>query len=1077
MITVFKRYLIPVSLLLLCLTQHYVAAAPGDDLLGRWKLVSNDPGQEYAFLQFEKGGTLYVETKEDTGYAVQAVPYKVEIIEEQTQLIVEVLTDQSLQYSFAEKQLQITDGATTMTFEREKQLRHYSRIAQDGDRRVMQIKALDINVEIFGERAISHVMYTIQNNHDEDLEAKIDIPLPEDALVVGYAIDIGDAMIEGVAVPKAKARQSFEEIEDERVDPGIAEITRGNKFSTEIYPVPAGGTRKIRVSYTHSLDRNLIGSYAYEFPLHLIDSNAAVSVSMSADGMRFIPLVKKSPFEKPKWDEANTGNRYYFADALPNSFDRMEPIKDLEVRFTPLDQSTAVIARARDGHRYVFAKLDLEESLLTSVGAPTRITVLWDASASAEVNQKEKLKVLAGFLKEIKKLKLENIELQLVVFANEILHEKVYKIGGQEDPLVLAHLIKLQYDGATRFDLPVEAARKFAADYSLLFSDGISTLGSLSPVALDTPLYVINAAQEKNLPWLYTSAYQNKGLLLDVNRLGVAKTVELIGKQLPALEIRVNGLPGDLELATWLRLDSEIQLSVAARLPQKLEAMQEGTLSFSIGDKLLYVANFEQRAAGEFARYDWLRLQLNNLLGDLVSNEKRITDFGMQYALATPYTTLMVLEDIEQYVEYGIRPPASFPQADTYEKLRAAFVESEEDEASTRENILEYLEDEWENRTRWWKKSEPTTVDAVKQKMADDLEKRKQSRPRMTATASADAVVAEEAVEEISVQGVRASLPEDEEQGAAVTTIKPWSPDTPYMQRIKTGDPKGKKSQLDLYFEEKQNWGASPTFYMDVAQFFFEKGESDVAVRIMSNVLELNPENVALERMVAYNLEQFGAFDAAIAVLEHVKKLNPWEASSARDLAKVWEKKALQTKAAKDYQQAIDYYVEAIVGPWELEEELRIVALMEFNHLLAGLKTDEMNIPQWQASFLQNLDLDVRVVLSWNSRVADIDVWVQEPSGEFVSYSNSNSYAGGYLPFDITDGFGPEEYLTRFALKGDYEVFVDLYSNRSVELFGPVSVTLDIYTNYGRENEELHSTTVRLGEAGERIPVGGITWH
>lgn len=1071
----FKRALFAVTFFLGLLSPGaYLAAAAADDILGRWRLASG-PDQELSVLQFEKNGTVYVEVQQGAANAVWALPYTVTEAtktEPASVLLSHVDEEQTFQLSFVEKQLQLSLDDDNYIFDRQNELRHYSRIAKDADMRVMQITALDINVEIFGERAISHALYTIKNNHDEDLEAELEIPLPEDALVVGYAIDIGDAMIEGVAVPKAKARQTFEEIEDQEVDPGIAEITRGNKFRTEIYPVPAEGTRKIRVTYTHSLDRNLIGSYAYDFPLSEIDSNAAITVTMSADGMRFIPLVKKSPFEKPKWEAANTGNRFYFADALPNSFDRIASLKDLEVSFTPLRDSSAVIARARDGHRYVYANLDIPETALTTLEAPTRVTVLWDASASAEEGHKDKLKVLAGFLKEIKKLKLPNAELQLVVFANAIIHEKVYRIGGEEDALVLEPLIKLRYDGATRFDLPADVARKYNADYSLLFSDGISSLGSLSPMLLEKPLYVLTAGAIKDLPWLYSSALKNKGLFLDINRLGIGKSVAYIGKQMPALEVRVNGLPDDIEVAKWLHIDNEIHLNVAAKLPERLETMQEGSLSFSVGEQLLHVANFEQRAVGEFARYDWLRLQLNNLLGDVVMNEQAITDFGMQHALATPYTTLMVLEDMEDYVAYGIRPPSHFPNAQTYDELRKKYTSAEEEQANTRENILVWLQGQWDERVSWWKQSEPTTVEKVKDALEKQNEK-KRARESQAEPVMSDGGV----VEEIQVAGLGASSGENaQSENAAFTSIKTWTPDTPYMQKIRTGDPKGKKSQLDFYFEEKKTWGKSATFYMDVAQFFFEKGEAAVAERIMSNVLELNPENVAMERMVAYNLLQFGAFDAAIAVLEHVKKLNAWEASSARDLARVWEKKALQTEAAKDYQQAIDYYVEAIVGPWEVEEPLRVVALMEFNHLLAGLKEEEMNIPEWKANLLKNLDTDVRVVLSWNSRYADIDVWVQEPSGEFVSYRYRNSLAGGYLPFDITDGFGPEEYLTRYALKGDYEIFVDFYGERGIELFGPVSITLDIYTNYGRENEQVHTTTVRLKETGERIPVGNITW-
>lgn len=1069
--------------LLLTLSVGKVMAAKAEDLHGRWRLMSENPSLEFATLQFEKNGRLFLEElnegEQGKVYTVRAVEYSVE---EDKLLLPDFIFDEPVPFAFDGGQLVFSiEGEDAVIFEEEKELRRYSSIAQDAEMRIMQIEALDLNVEIFGDRAITHVMYTIKNNFDEDVEAKIEIPLPEDALVVGYALDIKGAMIEGVAVPKEKARQAFEEIEDREVDPGIAEITRGNKFSTEIYPVPSNGTRKVRVSYTHSLDRNLIGLYSYEYPFSHVDSHAAVTITMSADGMRFIPLVKKSPFAKPKWDEASTGTRFYFAEALPYSYKRTGVLEDLSIRFTPLDDSSAVIAHAQDGNRYVFAKLLVNDEQLVSLEKHQRISVLWDASSSAQANHKENLKLLAAFLKNVKKLKLENVELQLIIFANDVLHQKVYTLVDKQDALVLQHLIGLDYDGATRFDAAEQVAREFKADYALLFSDGISSLGSLAPIDIGKPLYVIAGSGELDLPWLYAAAYKNRGLLLHLDKLGQGRTLELIARQLPEIDIRLNGELKKLDVATWVSINKDTSISVAAQLPEDLKELQDGTLSFSAGKELLYVAPFEQRAAGEFARYDWLRLRLNNLLGDLVNNEKLITELGMGFSLATPFTSLMVLEDMDDYVAYGIRPPADFPNAKSYEELRADYLEDEDKEVS-KEEIITYLESAWKTRTDWWKNSKKINLDEIEKQLQYETKKVNTENvgampdaPVAEALQRVSGVAVDEGeVEEIMVNGIRSSALDGP---VASTSITPWSPDTPYLERIKAGDPKGKKSVLDIYYEEKEVYGSSPTFYMDVAQYFFDVNADATAIRIMSNVLESNPENVALERMVAYNLEQFKEFDAAIAVLEHVKKLNPWEASSARDLAKVWEKKALASGAATDYQKAIDYYVEAITGPWELEEELRIVALMEFNHLLAKLKSESMHVPEWKAALLKDLDLDVRIVLSWNSRVADIDLWVKEPSGEFVSYKDPQSLAGGYLPFDITDGFGPEEYLTCYALKGEYEVFVDLYSNRSVELFGPITLTLDIYTNYGKENETLSTTTVRLKEKGERIPVGSIEWN
>ena len=42
-------------------------------------------------------------------------------------------------------------------------------------------------------------------------------------------------------------------------------------------------------------------------------------------------------------------------------------------------------------------------------------------------------------------------------------------------------------------------------------------------------------------------------------------------------------------------------------------------------------------------------------------NEEQIAALGARYGLVTPFTSLMVLESLEQYVQHHIEPPATLP--------------------------------------------------------------------------------------------------------------------------------------------------------------------------------------------------------------------------------------------------------------------------------------------------------------------------------------------------------------------------------------------------------------------------------
>lgn len=85
-------------------------------------------------------------------------------------------------------------------------------------------------------------------------------------------LDIDNKLREAVPVPKAKARQVLEALENRQVDPGLIEKVEGNSFRTRIYPVPVGGLRKVVIGYDEEVPRD--GSdYVYKL---LSDYNKAI---------------------------------------------------------------------------------------------------------------------------------------------------------------------------------------------------------------------------------------------------------------------------------------------------------------------------------------------------------------------------------------------------------------------------------------------------------------------------------------------------------------------------------------------------------------------------------------------------------------------------------------------------------------------------------------------------------------------------------------------------------------------------------------------------------------------------------
>src|SRR5262249_44685669 len=85
------------------------------------------------------------------------------------------------------------------------------------------------------------------------LEGEFVFPLADGQSITGYALEVNGKLREGVVVEKETARVAFESTTRRGIDPGLAELTRGNVFRTRLYPIPANGTKRVAVSFDQPL--------------------------------------------------------------------------------------------------------------------------------------------------------------------------------------------------------------------------------------------------------------------------------------------------------------------------------------------------------------------------------------------------------------------------------------------------------------------------------------------------------------------------------------------------------------------------------------------------------------------------------------------------------------------------------------------------------------------------------------------------------------------------------------------------------------------------------------------------------
>ena len=277
-----------------------------------------------------------------------------------------------------------------------------------------------------------------------------------------------------------------------------------------------------------------------------------------------------------------------------------------------------------------------------------------------------------------------------------------------------------------------------------------------------------------------------------------------------------------------------------------------------------------------------------------------------------------------------------------------------------------------------------------------------------------------------------------------------------------------KTMRYDRYLEMKEHHKNIPSFYFEMAGYFFKQKQNKEALRILSNLAEIQSENHQLLRTLGYMLEQWNDYANAIEIYKMVLEIKEEEPQSYRDLA-------LAYAFSGNSKEALNLLYKALSKDWGLYENryngLREIILTEINVLAQKDAVQKIGI---DTSILKPLPVDLRIVVDWNKDETDIDLHVIEPGGEKASYSNKLTKAGGRMSNDFTQGYGPEVYEIKSAKKGVYKVKVDYYGDRYQKESVPSFIKLTVFKNYGKANQTVSIKTIQLDDDEGMIDLAEI---
>jgi Ca-activated chloride channel homolog len=496
----------------------------------------------------------------------------------------------------------------------------------------IRVESLRIDANVTALVAQTRMELEFYNPNARVLEGEFILPLLPNQTVVGYALEVDGKLREGVVVPKEKARVAFESITRRGVDPGLAELTRGNVFRTRIYPIPANGKKRISIT----IDQNLINSsegLRYEFPVPIKTKLARFDVRVQANQSSGVSN-KQLVLSDAKIAERSQQH------VVPEPLITLTlPKAQILAHALPVDQNNQSIT-------LIPLKAPTFDAALSKA---KNAVVYWDASRSGASRDHDKeLRFLQAAIAQhaISSIKL-------VVFRNTLDSVQTFSDANS----LIKAIRGLSYDGGSAIH---SMGFDQTADLAIIFTDGDSNFdlfkGNRSDASRATRTVIAHAAMQINANGLaQLSERLNAGVIPLLSLNSEQQLTALKEARIKATVAIRSGGCADFPIVRQLQGDDYL-LSARCTPNSQFDVIWSSitaTRAQALG--MPKAMDVTKAQAAPLARlFGAQRVQY--LAQTAPVDEAAIQEVAVEFGVVSEWTSLLVLESIADYIEFEVEP-------------------------------------------------------------------------------------------------------------------------------------------------------------------------------------------------------------------------------------------------------------------------------------------------------------------------------------------------------------------------------------------------------------------------------------
>ncbi len=544
----------------------------------------------------------------------------------------------------------------------------------------MAVKYHKVAIVIENQVATTTVDEVFHNPNNMQLEGTYVFPLPENAAISALSLWIDGKEQAGELLDKDKARGIYEDIVRKMRDPALLEYVGSRVFKLRIFPLPANGDRQVKLSYSEKLTcDNGLCTYRYPLNTEKFSSRNLEEVVISAEIRSDLPVKSvyspSHPIDVAQKDDHNIKLSYEAKDVKPD--------KDFFLYFGVSDKEIglSLVPFRRNGEDgYFMALLSPKAEVSESDIVKKDVVFIFDTSMSMmEQNKFEQAKKALNFC--VGSLNSGD-RYNIVSFSTEArpFRDKLMEVNDDSKKAGLEYISELKARGGTNINeallmsldmAPKEGSRPFMV---VFITDGEPTIGDTTDPdqilknvrgkdAKNVRIFSLGVGYEINAKLLDRLAEENRGtreyVTPDENlEVKVSNFYEKISSPvLSDLALSFEGLETyDVYPKRLGDLFKGSQLVVFGRY--KGDGAKAIKLTGTVnGEKreLVYETTFpaEQKQNDSLPRL-WATSKVAYLLdqirlhGEAKEVKDEVIALSKQYGIMTPYTSWLVIEDLER---------------------------------------------------------------------------------------------------------------------------------------------------------------------------------------------------------------------------------------------------------------------------------------------------------------------------------------------------------------------------------------------------------------------------------------------